>query len=443
VSGTVTVQIATSLSATEDWWNSLAVDGVPAGVNDSGHYLRILWNSATVPDGTHTLTVAAHQYSTAIVTATASVSIIVSNGTLVPASAFRIGLDSAAHAKFGLYYPATYVFGIPGGSSALTAQYRYDTVSTWTALPAKTASDFFNAIAAARFEYASNMAYVSVPFSPGSDAIYLRIINSARQPVAISYQGISRYYDNRKAAVTLDFDDVGDGFLADFVQAVSRTAAKSLRVTVAVGTGNMSSDAWSAVQGWLNGGLTEAASHTRTHPCSDAAYQVLGYTSEVAGSRDDLLSHLALQNPFITSFVEPCGFTSVELRAAVAAAGYLVDRSTHEGEINFGAWSAQGFYDANLTASTGNWPAYTSYPNPGGTPELLSSANSRFDSVYARGGIYQLLDHPGDKRWSAGGYLDQHAGYIANRTDVWYATLGELYLYHYLQERGKVSVVAQ
>ena len=85
----------------------------------------------------------------------------------------------------------------------------------------ETTSDFFNGIAAARFVYASNTAYVSVPFSSSFDTIYLRVINSAQQSVAITYQGISKYYDNRKAAVTIDFDDLTDDFLPDFVQAIS------------------------------------------------------------------------------------------------------------------------------------------------------------------------------------------------------------------------------
>src|SRR5262249_27392259 len=162
------------------------------------------------------------------------------------------------------------------------------------------------------------------------------------------------------------------------------------------------------------------------------------------GSRDDLLSHLVLANPFIPTFVHPCSFTSPELREIITAAGYLVDRSTNTGDNDFGAWSAEGFYDANLTANTDTWPEYDSYPNPGGTAALLSSSNSRFDSIYASGGIYQFLDHPTiHKLWSTGGFIDQHASYIANRRDVWYATLGELYLYHYLQERGKAKVAPQ
>ena len=142
--------------------------------------------------------------------------------------------------------------------------------------------------------------------------------------------------------MTIDFDDITDDFLPDDVQAISLTAAKNLRVTAAVQTADMdNSDSWSTVQGWVDAGFTEAASHTRTHPCTDADYQVLGYTSEVVGSRDDLLSNLDLPNPFIPTFVEPCGFSDAELLSTVAAAGYLVNRSTNTGDNNFGAWDSR------------------------------------------------------------------------------------------------------
>jgi hypothetical protein len=36
VSGSVTVSVTSTLSASDDWWNSLAVDGVDTGLNDSG-----------------------------------------------------------------------------------------------------------------------------------------------------------------------------------------------------------------------------------------------------------------------------------------------------------------------------------------------------------------------------------------------------------------------
>ena len=424
--------------------NAMSLPGVLIGrwnFHATGFGIAAAMGDAMTPGGATGDYVATQGTST--VNVGAQVALLIGAGSPA-ASTLLVNLDSASHTKYGLYYPATYVLGIPGGSSGLAAQYRYDTVSAWNSLPTETTSNFFDGIAAARFAYASNTAYVSVPFSSSSDAIYLRVINSStQQPVAITYQGISNYYDNRKAAVTIDFDDITDGFLSDDVQAISLTAAKNLHVTAGVETGEVTSPTWSTVQGWVDSGLTEAASHTRTHPCSDAEYEVLGYTSEVTGSRDDLLNNLDLPNPFIPSFVEPCGFSDTELLDAIGAAGYLVNRTTSTGDNGFGAWDAGGFYDANMTANTDNWPVYTSYPNDGGTAALLSTWNSMFDSVYASGGIYHILDHPWKKRWSPGGYLDQHASYIANRKDVWYATLGELHLYHYLQERGMITVTAQ
>ena len=40
VSGSVTVSVTSTLSASDDWWNSLAVDGVDTGLNDSGRRER-------------------------------------------------------------------------------------------------------------------------------------------------------------------------------------------------------------------------------------------------------------------------------------------------------------------------------------------------------------------------------------------------------------------
>ncbi len=63
---------------------------------------------------------------------------------------FQITIDSNAHQTYGLYYPVTYMFQIPSGVSGLTAQYRFNTGGTWVTLGSRTASDFFNAINAAR-----------------------------------------------------------------------------------------------------------------------------------------------------------------------------------------------------------------------------------------------------------------------------------------------------
>jgi len=79
VSGSVTVTVSTNLPTSSDWWNELQVDGVSIGLNDAGHYQQIPWDSTTVSNGSHTLTVLAHQESTGTVTASASISVTISN----------------------------------------------------------------------------------------------------------------------------------------------------------------------------------------------------------------------------------------------------------------------------------------------------------------------------------------------------------------------------
>ena len=89
---------------------------------------------------------------------------------------FRITIDSAAHQTYGLFYPVTYVFQIPSGSSNLSGEYRYSETDAWTPLATMTAADVFNGISAARFDYEAGRAYLSVPFSPAYDSIYLHIL---------------------------------------------------------------------------------------------------------------------------------------------------------------------------------------------------------------------------------------------------------------------------
>ncbi len=84
ISGSATITISTNLSTSNDWWNELQVDGVSTGLNDAGHYQQIIWNSTTVPNGQHTLTVLAHQESTGTITASTSISVTVSNGGPTP-----------------------------------------------------------------------------------------------------------------------------------------------------------------------------------------------------------------------------------------------------------------------------------------------------------------------------------------------------------------------
>src|SRR5262249_34929688 len=160
----------------------------------------------------------------------------------------------------------------------------------------------------------------------------------------------------------------------------------------------------------VDAGYTEAASHSRSHPCTDADYQVHGYDWEVTGSRDDLLANLRLPAGRVQSFIEPCGFESAPGRQAIAAARYLAHRSAGTGWTTFSAWSADGAYTpAGTTTNTAKWPQGAA------TNTERDQANAAFDGAYRAGGVYHILDHPWQGHWSSGSALDQHAAYVAGR----------------------------
>jgi hypothetical protein len=360
-------------------------------------------------------------------------------GAAAPVSGheFQVAVDGAAHATYGLSYPGTFAFQLPPGATGLVGQYRHRADEPWGSLPAMAAGG--NGVAAARFDYAAATAYLSVPFPTDGNELFLRIVDASAAPVLVGYQGMPLYYDGRRAAVTFSLDDVQSGsYLPYFQTAVSLLSAKGLHHTVAVITNNMEgADDWSTVQGWVDAGYTEVASHTRTHPCEDSTYQTHGYSWEIAGSRDDLALYLRLPAARVAAFVEPCGFESGAVREAVSGARYLADRSTGTGATAFSSWGADGAY-ARVS------PTYTTWVwgDGGGTAAGRDQANAAFDGAYRAGGIYHLMDHPWQGHWAPGSYLDQHADYVAGRPDVWYAAFGELYQYHFLQERDLVGLTA-
>jgi hypothetical protein len=348
---------------------------------------------------------------------------------------YQITLDSAAHQAYGLFYPVTYMFHIPSGSSNLSAQYRTSSTGTWTTLTRKSSTDVFNGINAVRFDYAASVAYVSVAFIQSSDNLYVRILNSQNNEVPVTYLGIPNYYDNRKAAVTITLDDWASYSDTDFVNAATMLSGRQIHFTVGVITGG--SPNVSLIQQWANSGYMEVASHSRSHPCTDQDYLANGYTYEIAGSKQDILTYITLTHPYVTTYLEPCGFENSSIRQAVVNAGYLDERgfTLPPVQTTFSAWGSDGAYQrAMYSIDTWSWPWYTQ------DSTLLAQSNASFDTAYASGGIYHLVDHPWQGRWYAGMTLDTHTQYIANRSDVWYAAFGELYLYHYVQERGKVTV---
>lgn len=352
---------------------------------------------------------------------------------------YKITINSSAHQQFGLYYPVTYAFRIPNGSSNLTAQYKPVEEADWIAFDNKVPSDFFNGVNAARFDYRNSTTYLSVAFPLDSDKIFLRVLNGQTE-IPITFKGIPLYYDNRRAAVTVSLDDWNYHYNRYFNDACRILTDAHVHHTVAIITREDGLPPnWSMIQRWIDAGYTEPASHTRRHPCVDSTYRAEGYSWEIAGSRDDILSNLTLKAPYVSAFIEPCGFESPQVRQAVVNASYICDRGFRAPPIEntFAAWGDDGSYK-RVSYSFDTW----AWQKGGGNQDLLDQANNAFDSVYATGGIYHLMDHPWEGLWYDGSYLSRHIDHIKGRTDIWYAGFGELYLYRYVQERGQVIVSA-
>lgn len=349
-------------------------------------------------------------------------------------SEFQITIDHTAHQTFGLYYPVTYIFQIPNGLNELKAQFRYDNAASWQTLSEKSTSDSFNGIDAIRFDYPNHRAYFSLRFSNATDDIFIRMLNGTTE-VPLSYVGIPLYYDNRTAAVTVSLDDWNAPTLVmDTANQVLIDA--QIHYTGSIVTGSKSTSDWANIQGWYDLGYLEPGSHSRDHPCYENEYlEQGGYTYQIAGSRDDILNNLVLRHEYVPAFILPCGGEWPQVRQAMVDAHYIVDRGASPFQDTFSDWQSDGAYQMMLYSySTQVWQVPV-------TPEMRDAANATFDDAYKSHKIYNLMDNPAQGFWDVNSYLRQHIDHIKNHPDVWYASLGELYLYHFVQGRGLVDAI--
>lgn len=344
---------------------------------------------------------------------------------------FKYNISSSIHNNYGLSYPITYEFNIPSGSSGLIANKKNTLNSSWAQISEKTSNDFFNGIEVVRFDYDANKAYVSVSFDASSDDIYLNIVNENGTQVA-TYQGTTKYYDNRKAAAVFTADDWNDNNNTAFKSASDAFTSRQIWFTPAIITATPTTVAtWNDIQNKVDAGYIEPASHSRTHvSCTTPGYD---YASEVGGSRDDIINNLDMpalnkkgSTEYVYAWTAPFGETNATTRSKLSIYKYLED--TSGGYLNnygsFTSWDdAKGLYN--------NWNRWNFVEN-----KTASQMNDQWDSDYAQGIIYHIGMHPVSVDWSIGSQALNHLDYIKGKKDVWYAGMGHLYLYNYTRERA-------
>ena len=365
--------------------------------------------------------------------------------TVTPTNEFIVVIDHNLHQQYGCLYPMTYQMDIPHGSSGLQVQRKYTSSDLWETIEEKTSQDLFNAIEAVRFDYSNDKAYISTPFSAASDSLFIRISDSQSNPITLLYRGLSKYYDNRVAAVTITADDwcnlwvnanYGNGNYFGTLLDIFRSY--KLYVTVGIITDWCSDTTWNLLQNQLDSGYIEAASHSRTHTCTSYS----DVNGEVQGSYDDIMDHLALPDLFSSDslqyvyvWIAPCGYYDSMIDAALGYQSYLIPRLYSVGDSSIPSTTFSKWEDMVGHFGVINPTVEIDAPSEGQGDTSLTSLNSKFDSVITQNGIYHFMWHP----WALfpdrdASYFRDHLNYISNRTNIWYVALGHLYLYHLLQD---------
>jgi hypothetical protein len=353
-----------------------------------------------------------------------------------------IGIQPLFHAQYGCAYPLTYQFDIGGAGGGLKGLHKHHAGEPYTPLQERKPGELFNAAEAVRFDYAAHRAYVSASFSGVSDSLFLRVTDSLGNPLPPRYLGISKYYDNRRAAVTVTADDWADWTEVWYPSLLAIFRRHGLYVTAGVitGAGNITKLTWLGVQNQLNMGYVEVAAHSRAHSHTPYAQP----DSEVLGCERDikLLSLpplFSVNNAgYVYVWLAPYGDYDSSTDSLLGVGHYLVARLYTYAQSPLSAWLDQTGHFAPVTPIL-----EIGAPSWGGGDTSISSLNGTFDTIAAQGGVYHFMWHPQviitD---TAKPYFVNHLNYISNRPDIWYANLGHLYLYHMIQEMNSTGVTA-
>jgi hypothetical protein len=176
--------------------------------------------------------------------------------------------------------------------------------------------------------------------------------------------------------------------------------------------------------------ISLAASHTQSH-------LHIPLDGEIESSRRDIINNVELPvqyrkgtAQYVPLFVAPyLDITDTDITAC-GLSKYLEVIAVDFG-TNTSAWAT--------------WNSVKNIYNPkwvSGNYESLTEAqlNERFDTAYNLGAIYHLRGHPAaDNTWTSG-KMANHLDYIKGRFDIWYVGYGAMYMYHYVQERGLVTI---
>ena len=348
-------------------------------------------------------------------------------------------IDSQQHQNYGFACPLTYALYAEINNSA-EILVKFSINESWEKLPESNAEKPGSTPEMVRFEYDKNLAFVSVAFNAESDSLFIKIIESGNT-LPIKFQQICPYFDNRKTAVTLSADDMAGWSQAKFEIALAITRSYNLWVTCAINTNGAGPSTYAYIQNQLDSGYVEAGCHSRSHPAA-APYD--DYEWEITGNRDDIILNLDLpalfkkgDKEFVYSWIAPNGYVDDTIESIVGREKFLVNRLYESGYFGFPDWNEEtGYYEPVGVARAFDPPRERLGWGIGS--DDIDDLNGAFDQAYETGEVYHVMCHPNVVEWDSS-YTWDHLEYISNRDDVWYVSLGQLFLYHYAEQNYTIN----
>jgi len=348
--------------------------------------------------------------------------------TKTEANKFEITLDHETHENYGCKYPITYEFNVDNLDSSFFATKSSSVRQTVENITVRNRNEIFNAVDALRLDIENNRIYLSVGFTEYSD--YLKI--EFPENYNITFDKISKYYDNRDAIVTCSFDDA-QGWKKDISMQTGRVFQQhKVWISMAFITDGIGQNEANQYQEVINDGYIEIAAHSRSHPSAAPYGEKL--VSEISGNKQDLVDYFNMPDLFrksgkeyVYTWIAPNGYRDDVIDSLLAEEYFLLNR-LYSGSFNgISEWKndLKFFAPFGMTGEMGN----TSWASTATTDTV--ELKNRFDNAYATEGVYHFMMHPQSIDWNER-YGHQHLEYISGRDDVWYVALGHLYLYELL-----------
>ena len=344
-------------------------------------------------------------------------------------------VDTQIHIDYGMAYPLTYQFNIPIASSDLSAYIKYSKEQNWIQLQEKISVDFYNAIELVRFDYINYKAFASVGFSSETDSIFIKIINNSAESVVLSFEKICKYYDNRDAAVTCSADDMAGWSKNKFSKTIHILRSFKIWVTLGINTNGCNSSTYNFIKTELDSGYVEAGAHSRTHP----GMPYPDYDSEITGCKNDIINNIDLpplfrngNKEYVYTWIAPNGSTNNIVDSLLGVNKYLTNRLYYSGFDGFSIWNDEHGYYENFGVTRAFDPPRSRLGWGIGSDDI-EDLNGAFDDVVSRESVYHVMCHPNVVEWDRS-YPWDHLDYISNRKNIWYVSLGHVFLYHLAQD---------